>query len=168
MKRLLMAMAVCSTLAVTTPAAQAATTPGGNFNVTVTLTSVCTMGVVTPLAFGTYTAFQAGAQTATPTTATLTCTRGLTGVTAAFDNVAAGSTADAAATNAVGAGVLAGLEYSILATPSAVVAGTAATASTIGTADSLPYVISGSMPALQAGTASAGEQSQQRTLTITY
>jgi spore coat protein U-like protein len=73
MKRLLIAMAVCSTLA-TTPTAQAATVSGA-FNVTVSLTSVCTMAAVGNLAFGTYTAFQAAAVTATPTTATLTCTR---------------------------------------------------------------------------------------------
>ncbi|MES2181823.1 MAG: hypothetical protein V4493_06965 [Pseudomonadota bacterium] len=154
-------------LAVTSPTTQAATATG-NFNVTVSLTSVCTMAAIGDLAFGTYTAFQAGAQTATPTTATLTCTRGLSGVTANFDTAAPGSTAAAAATNAVGAGVVAGLQYNVTATPGATVAGTAATAAAIGTADSRPYSITGTMPGLQAGTAATGVQTQVRTLTVNY
>ena len=150
------------------PAAQAATVAGA-FNITVTLTSKCTMAAVSDLAFGTYTSFQAAAQVATPITATLTCTRGMlaAGVTAAVDIAALGSTAAATATNGVGAGVLAGLEYDITAIPSTVIAGAAATASSIGTGDTRPYTISGSMPAAQAGDASA-LAAQVRTLTITY
>jgi spore coat protein U-like protein len=146
-----------------------AATVAGNFNVTVTLTSKCTMGSVGDLAFGTYTAFQVGTQTATPITATLSCTRGLlaAGITAAFDTLAVGSTAAATATNGVGAGVIAGLEYNITATPGVVVAGTAATASSIGTADTRPFTISGTMPAAQAGDATL-VSTQIRTLTITY
>jgi hypothetical protein len=89
------------------------------------------------------------------------------GITAAFDTVAAGSTAAAAATNAIGAGVLAGLQYDIIATPGVVASGAAATASSIGAADSRPFTISGTMPAAQAGDASAAA-TQVRTLTITY
>ncbi len=146
-----------------------AATVAGNFNVTVTLTSKCTMGAVEDLAFGTYTAFQVGTQTASPIIATLSCTRGLlaSGITAAFDTLAVASTAAATATNGVGAGVIAGLEYNITATPGVVVAGTAATASSIGTADTRPFTISGSMPAAQAGDASL-VSTQIRTLTITY
>lgn len=144
-----------------------AATVAGNFNVTVTLISKCTMSTVSDLEFGTYTAFQVAAQTASPIIATLSCTRGLTGITAAFDILAVGSTAAATATNGVGAGVLAGLEYNITATPGVVVAGTAATASSIGTADSRPFTISGTMPAAQAGDASL-VSTQVRTLTITY
>jgi hypothetical protein len=165
-KSILIAAGLTSALAFV-PVAQAASV-GGNFNVTVSLTSVCTMGTVSDLAFGTYTAYQAGVQTAVPTTATLSCTRGLTGFTAAFDTVAAGSTAASASINAVGAGVLAGLQYDITATPGAVTAGTAATASSIGTSESHAYTISGSMPSSQAGVLSAGVQTQVRTLTITY
>lgn len=148
--------------------AQAATV-GGSFNVTVSLTSKCTMAAVSNLAFGTYTSFQAGTQTAPSVTATLTCTRGMlaSGVTAAFDNNAPGSTAAAAATDAVGAGVLAGLQYDITAIPSLVIAGAAATASSIGTADTRPFTISGTIAADQAGDASA-TTTQARTLTITY
>ncbi len=151
-----------------------AATVAGNFNVTVTLDSRCTMAAIGDLAFGTYTAFRATDLAATDTTATLTCTRGLTGVTAAFDTVAAGATAAAAATDAVGAGVIAGLQYDITATAQAVLPGTAATAGNIGTADTREYIISGNMPADQAGTCATNQTacnvvaSQQRTLTVTY
>jgi spore coat protein U-like protein len=165
-KTILMLAGLASTLAFV-PAAQAATV-AGNFNVTVSLTSVCTMAAVSDLAFGTYTAYQTGAQVATPTTATVSCTRGLSGFTAAFDAVAPGSTAAGASANAVGAGVLAGLQYDITATPSAVTGGVAATASTIGTSENHDFTISGSMPAAQAGVLSTGVQTQLRTLTITY
>lgn len=157
-------------VAALTPAAQAATV-AGNFNVTVTLTSVCTMATIGDLAFGTYVAFQATAKTATATTATLTCTRGLAGVIANFDTTAGiGSTGAAAATNAVGAGVISGLQYDITATAGVVVAGTAASSVSIGTADSRPYSITGSMPALQPGTCTTTScaATQLRTLTVTY
>ena len=167
MKITLWMLAGLASLLAVVPTAQAATV-AGNFNVTVSLTSVCTIGAINDLAFGTYTAFQVGVQTATPTSATLTCTRGLTGFTAAFDTVAAGATAAATATNAIGAGVLAGLQYDITATPGTVTSGTAATDSSIGTSYSHPYTISGTMPSAQAGVLSAGLQTQLRTLTITY
>ncbi len=149
------------------PATHAATA-SGNFNVTVALTSVCTVGAIGALDFGTYIAFQGGAQTATPTTATFTCTRGLVGVTANFDTVAPKSTAAAPAANAVGAGVIRGLQYDITATPQAVVAGNAATAASIGTADQRPFQITGNMPAGQAGDPTDGVSPQQRTLTINF
>ena len=158
------AVAVFASLA---PGAQAAKATG-IFNVTVTLTSVCTMAAIGDLAFGTYTAFQGGALVATPTSATLTCSRGRAGVTANFDPAAPGSTAAAAAANAVGAGVVQGLQYTILATAGAVVAGTAATAGSIGTADSRPYSISGNMPASQAGDPTQNASPQVRTLTVNY
>jgi spore coat protein U-like protein len=151
------------------PATQAATV-AGNFNVTVSLTSVCTVAAVGNLAFGTYVAFQGAIQNAAPVTATLSCTRGMSpgGITASFDSAAGGSTAAAAATNAVGAGVLAGLQYDITATPGTPVSGIAATATYIGTTDSRPFTIAGSMPAGQAGVATAALATQLRTLTITY
>ena len=170
MNNLLMSAAMAAMFGAVVPAAQAATV-SQPFNVTVTLTSVCTMAAIGPLAFGTYVAFQGGAQTATPTTATLTCTRGLTGVTANFDTTPGiGATGAAAAANAVGAGVISGLQYDITATPGLVVAGTAANSTSIGTADSRPYSITGSMPALQPGTCALTSCAaiQPRTLTVTY
>ena len=149
------------------PAAQAQTATG-NFDVTVTLISACQLPVtIGDLAFGTYTAFQTTALVATPVTATFSCTRGLTGITANFDT-AVDATAAAAATNAVGAGVIAGLQYDILATPQAPGVGTAATPSNIGTATTYPFQITGTMPLGQAGTKSTGVQTQTRTLTINF
>lgn len=171
MRRLFISAAMATMLGAMIPASQAATV-SQPFNVTVTLTSVCTMATIGNLAFGTYVAFQGTAQTATPTTATLTCTRGLTGVTANFDTAAPGSTAATAATNAVGAGVIAGLEYNITATPggTGTAAGTAATASSIGTAATMVYDIAGTMPSGQAGTCTTTSctATQARTLTVTY
>ena len=172
MRKLLISAAMAAMFGAMIPATQAATV-SQPFNVTVTLTSVCTMATIGNLAFGTYVAFQGTAQTATPTTATLTCTRGLTGVTANFDTTAAiGSTGAAAATNAVGAGVIAGLEYNITATPggTGTAAGTAATASSIGTAATMVYDIAGTMPSGQAGTCTTTSctATQARTLTVTY
>lgn len=169
MNKLLGALLTAFALSVATiPAANAATV-AQPFNVTVTLTSVCTMGTIGDLAFGTYTAFQTTAQAATPTTATLSCTRGLTGVTANFDtNAGVGSTGAAAASTAEGAGVIAGLQYNITATPGTTTAGTAASSSSTGSADTRPYTIAGSMPANQAGTSSTGVQTQVRTLTVVY
>ena len=165
MKKLLVPAAIAAMLGIAP--AQAAVV-NGNFNVTVTLTSVCTMAAIGDLAFGTYVAFQGTVQNATSTTATLTCTRGLTGITANFDTAAPGSTAAAAAATAVGAGVIQGLQYDITATPGAVTAGAAATASSIGSADTRPYTIAGSMPANQAGDPTQNASPQVRTLTITY
>ena len=171
MKKLL--LATSAALAVMSAAAPVqAATVSGNFNVTVTLTSACTMAAIGDLAFGTYIAFQTTAKTATNTTATLTCTRGLTGVTAAFDTTPAiGSTGVLPpATNAVGAGVIAGLRYDIVGTANAVALGTAATSTSSGTPDTRTYTISGNMPALQAGacTTSSCTATQPRTLTVTY
>ena len=170
MKKLLIATTAALALMSATAPVQAATV-SGNFNVTVTLTSVCTMAAIGDLAFGTYVAFQAAAKAATNTTATLTCTRGLTGVTAAFDTTPAiGATGAATAINAVGAGVITGLQYDILGTANAVTAGTAATSTSIGTADTRPYVISGNMQAGQAGACATTScaATQVRTLTVTY
>jgi spore coat protein U-like protein len=167
MKKILkLAVAGLASLVMAIPTVQAAVV-NGNFNVTATLTSVCTVAAIGDLAFGTYTAFQGSALAATNTTATLTCTRGLTGVTVNFDTGTNASDAGAGV-GASGAGVVAGLNYTVVATAGTVTAGTVATTTSIGTADSRPYTLSGSMPAGQAGTASAGVQTQVRTLTITY
>ena len=169
MNKLLISASMAALFGAVVPAAQAATV-AGNFNVTVTLTSVCTMAAITDLAFGTYVAFGA-AVIATPTNAVLTCTRGLTGVNANFDTTPAiGSTGAAAAINAVGAGVISGLNYTMAATRALTAAGTAADAATIGTAATWTYAISGNMPAGQAGTCTGPScaGTQLRTLTVTY
>jgi hypothetical protein len=167
-RKTLLSFAAAVTVFATVTTGAHAETATGNFNVGVTLTSVCTVAAITPLAFGTYTAFQRDALVATPTTAVLSCTRGLTGVTANFDTAAPGSTAAAAATNAVGAGVVQGLQYTILATAGALTSGTAATAGSNGTADTRPYSITGIMHANQAGDPTQNASPQQRTLTVNY
>ena len=159
-----------------TPAAQALTVGPTGFNVTVTLTPVCTMAAFSPaaLAFGSYTAF-GGAVAATPTSAILTCTRGLTGVSAAFDT-GVDKTSSAIQTSPTGEGVVAGLNYTMTATRStpATALGLEATAGapgSIGTPAQWTYTISGNMPANQAGTCVAGPSCaglQVRTLTVTY
>ena len=169
------AVVAVAMVAALTPAAQALTVGPTGFNVTVTLTPVCTMAAFSPaaLAFGSYTAFSVAAVAATPTSAVLTCTRGLTGVSAAFDT-GVDKTSSAIQTSPTGEGVVAGLNYTMTATRSAVAPGLVATAGapgTIGTADQWTYTISGNMPAGQAGTCVAGPScpgTQARALTVTY
>ena len=160
------------------PASQAATL-GGAFNVSASLSSLCTLvpGGPPTVAFGTYTAFQALPLTAPPVTIAFDCTRGLGAPTMALDIVngtstAVGTVAGAAAT---GDGVLpvVGLNYNISVTGAKSATGVAPTTVTgnIGTADTYTFTISGTMPAGQAGTCTTGicgPDTQTRTLTITY
>ena len=138
-----------------------------NFNVTATLTSACTIGGIVDLAFGTVTAFVAPASPTT--TAAVSCTRGLTGVTAVFDTT--NGTSSAAGTTPTGAGVLDnGLQYTLSTAKGAVLGGTAATAASIGTADTFTYTITGAMAA-QAGACATGScvaTPQVRTLTLNF
>jgi spore coat protein U-like protein len=155
MKKFLVSSAAATLFATALSAQAAAIAP--TFNVTATLTSVCTAAAIPDVAFGTYVAFQAAAQTAAPSSFDITCTRGLAAPTFSFDG-------------GTGYGVLAGLNYLVSASSAVTTSGNAATAVAggIGTADIHTITISGSMPALQAGTASAGVQTATRTLTITY
>jgi spore coat protein U-like protein len=73
MKRILTATAIAAAL--TAGNAQAGST-SGTFNVNVTLTSACTLGAVTDLAFA-YTSLQAGAATATGGGFSVSCTTSL-------------------------------------------------------------------------------------------
>lgn len=73
MKRIIAATAVAAALAAGN--AQAGST-SGTFNVNVTLTSSCTLGAVTDLAFA-YTSLQAGASTATGGGFSVSCTTSL-------------------------------------------------------------------------------------------
>jgi len=124
-----------------------------------------------------YTAFAASDvnQTA-PLTITFECTRGLAAPTVVFDNDGAtgNKTSDAAAASAVtGKGVVGGLQYEITATRGTTTTGTAASASSIGSAATVPYTITGKIYADQAGTQGGGAattatSTQARTLTLTY
>lgn len=160
------ALAAALILASITPVLQAATTTN-NFNVTVTLTSQClvTNNATQTVAFGTYVAFQGGAQTASTATLNFRCTRGYSPVSTAFDVV------NAPDSTAAGIGVIQGLQYTLTATPVVSVAGTPASSTTIGTGDIRGYTIGGSMPADQAGTcatASCGPTTQVRALIVTF
>ena len=158
------------TLAATIPVANAAV--GSNtFNVTATLTSACTVGTFSgPLAFGTVVAFVAPANPAA-ITSTITCTRGLVGVTAGFDTTAAVATGAGQSATPTGAGLLDnGLFYTISGAFGAATAGTAASASAAGTGDTRVFTVNGAMGA-QAGTCTTGTCAatpQVRTLTLNY
>ena len=166
MKKLLISTAMAAMFGAMASPVMAATA-SNNFNVSVTLSSQCrqTNTGTQTVDFGTYTAFQAGAQ-ASVASASLTfeCTRGFSPVSSAFDTVLADSTA-------AGVGVVQGLQYALTAAAPTNLAGTAASSVTIGSGDTKTYVVSGSMPALQAGAcaaASCGPTTQLRTLIVTF
>ncbi len=137
-----------------------AATANANFSVDVTLTTQCRVtGAAPTLAFA-YTAF-GSAVNATAVTVGFECTRNLAAPTVAF-NGAGGA-----------AGVVAGLQYALTVTPTTPGAGTAPTATVLGTAATYGYSIGGSMPAGQAGTsdgtnAATVTASDARMLIITY
>ena len=173
MNKLLMSAAMAAMFGAMIPAAQAITVGPTSFNVTVTLTPLCTMAAFSgDLAFS-YAAFSGAPVAGTPTSAVLTCTRGLTGVSAQFD-IGANATSSIIQTSPTGEGVVAGLNYTMLATRTATFTGLGATAGapgSIGSADQWTYTITGSMPANQAGTCIGGPSCaglQVRTLTVTY
>jgi hypothetical protein len=146
------------------PGAQAATT-SNNFNVTVTLTSMCaaTNSGTTTVAFGTYTAFQVAALASSSVNLTFQCTRGFSPVSVAFDVSATGT--------AAGVGVIQGLQYTLTAAAPTSAAGTPASTVTIGTGDVKTYAVSGTMPGGQAGTCAAsscGPTTIVRTLIVTF
>lgn len=160
---LLKSLLAATSLAMTVPVAQSATT-SNTFNVSVTLTSMCeaTNSGSTTVAFGTYTAFQQSALSATGVSLTFRCTRGFAPTGMAFDTVNG---------TAAGVGVLGGLQYALTAATPVTTNGTAASATSIGTGDTVTYGISGSMPADQAGacsTSSCTPTAQQRTLIVTF
>jgi hypothetical protein len=159
----ILATAVIAAIATISSVANAATA-SNSFNVGVTLTSQCsaTNSGTTTVSFGTYVAFQAGAQTSNSVNLGFQCTRGFAPTSVAFDTVNG---------TAAGVGLLAGLQYTLSAGAATTVAGTAATTASIGTGDAVTYAVSGSMPANQAGTcatASCGPTTHVRTLIVTF
>lgn len=166
-KLLASTVAAVAMVAAMVPAANAAVGTA-NFNVTATLTSACTVGVIGDLAFGAVTAFVAPANATT--TALISCTRTLAGVTAVFDTAAGTKGSSAAATTPTGDGVLSnGLSYTLSTAKGAVTAGTAADNTSIGTADTFTYTITGAMAA-QAGTCAVAScaGTQLRTMTLNF
>jgi len=138
MKRIIAATLVAAALGTTN--AQAGST-SGQFNVNITLTSSCTLGAVTPVAFA-YTSLQGSAATATGGGFSVTCTNtlpytfGLQAGTGA--PTPPGSSTLAVTDNAVN------LAYSL---------GLSAAGGT-GNGASQAYSVTGSMAASQAGTCS--------------
>ena len=167
MKKILISASVAAALAgFIAPAAHAGSV-AANFNVTVNLTSKCTIaGAAQVVDFGTYTSFQAAAATSTTNAVfSLTCTRTLTApVATTYDTVSAGNS------TAAGVGVVAGLQYALSALVGGRVAGTAASSGSTGSGDTFPLTVSGTMPAGQAGTCAGAScaGSDPRTLTITF
>lgn len=166
MKTIVRAIAVAAAFAAVGSTASAQSMlSNANVTVSVTLTSQCKWTTSAPaglaVAFGTYTAFRNTPLTpATPATFSVTCTRNFgTSPTVTWDTTNGTNT---------GIGVLAGLQYSLSVTGGAPTPGTAADTTTIGTGDVIVYTLSGSMPADQAGTATAGLASHVRQLTMSF
>lgn len=178
MKKILKLAAGCVSLLAFASASQAAT-QNDTFNVSIALTSYCTVTTAgTPITvdFGTYDA-QTGTYSGTPTgNITMDCTRGLAAPTFVLDNTdaarASGVTGTVGGASATGWGVLNGLNYA-LSIAGSVVAGIApaASAGSTGTPDAYTYAITGSMPGGQYGTCSGAScvaATHVRTLTVTY
>ncbi len=141
MKKLLLSSLVAATLSLASLSASAATVQA-NFTVSVTLVGVCQVTTNNPtVAFGTYTAFQTAAATGVATgPVVLTCTRNLAAPTIAFDAPGAG------------AGLIAGLNYTLTSGAAVTSAGTDATGvAGSGTATTYSYTLAGNMPGSQAG-----------------
>jgi hypothetical protein len=134
------------------------------FDVTVNLLSRCTLTAPanTTLAFNDYTAF-GGSISSNSVVYTLNCTRGFGAPVVTFNDLGANGTT-------AGNGVVAGLQYTIDSAIVATGAGTAADATSIGTASTRSITLTGQMVGGQAGTCTAASCSgtQARTLTITY
>jgi hypothetical protein len=131
-----------------------------NVSVKVSLTSQCKLSAAAPtlaVDFGTYTAFGAATTPNPSMTFDVLCTRGF--------GSAPTITWDANA----GAGVIAGLAYSLSLSGALKTAGAAATATAGAGADTLTFTLGGTMASGQAGdNAGAGAQTATRTVTLTF
>jgi hypothetical protein len=155
------ALALAGFAALLAPSAMAQAV-AGSVSTTVNLSSLCRIqggGAATgaTVAFGAYTAFQAGANTGSTPSVTYECTRGFGAATPTigWDGGAAG-------------GVVAGLNDTLTISAPVRTPGTAATASTIGSGDTVVYTLGGTMPGGQAGAGAGGATSATRTLTVTF
>lgn len=180
MKKTYFAAALVAFASVMTAPAQAATVDS-SFTVSVLLQSRCVAinSGTTTLNFGTYDAIN-NAIKSTSVQLDFNCTRGLAAPTFTFDAIN-GTATGAASTSATGDGVLAGLNYHLVADNSvATSAGASATsaAGVTGGPDVKHVKITGTMAAYQAGhctvtdsasaSCDASAQTHTRTLTITY
>lgn len=152
-----------------------AATETDNFVVSIDFTGSCSVktgNAASDLSF-TYAAF--GAADSDTTTTVFECSRGLT-PSFSFDN-AAGQTSNglqALGTAITGEGVIAGIRYTMTATPSRTQTGTAASAGaggtggSDGTADEYTVGVTVDIAGGQAGSGSTASGSQTRVLTISY
>lgn len=170
MKKLLLSSLAVAALSLASLSASAATATG-NFNVSVTLSPLCkATSALQTLAFGTYMAIDSSALSATGTV-TFDCTRGLADPVVSFD---------AEPTSNTTYGVLAGLNYRVVAGTASTSNGAAAAATSTGqgSAKTYSYLLTGTMPAGQAGDCAGATAtvcaatmpltSATRTLTLTY
>lgn len=129
-----------------------------NVSVKVSLTSQCKLSAAAPtlaVDFGTYTAF-GSASTPTPSmTFDVLCTQGF------------GSSPTITWDANSGAGVIAGLAYSLSLSGAPKTAGSAATATAGAGADTLTFTLSGTMASGQAGDSTAA-QTDTRTVTLKF
>ena len=146
------------------------------FTVSANFTPTCVSNNVSApaLNFGTYTAFGSAGTAAPTATVSFKCSRALPLVSAVFDTAADASAGTAGATP-TGAGLIAGLRYTLTtAAANKSITGTAATTLAAGTADVFDYVVTGAMAEGQAGCTGSGNTgdrcsaTQTRTLTLTY
>jgi hypothetical protein len=168
MKNVIRTLAVVAAIATLVPAAQAGTATA-DVTVTVSLASKCRWqggGATDPsvtVDFGSYVAFQSGDNSGTTPTVTLECTRGYgAGPTATWDTTNG---------DASGGGVVAGLAYTLTATPQPRQGGnTPSTTDPLGTPDTLAIKLGGTMPGGQAGagTTATVSGSVGRVLTLTF
>jgi hypothetical protein len=168
------ALVIALVTAATGPVHAAGGTASIQFKVFATLAPTCVLRTPTSgrLDFGTYIAF-GSATTANPSLEIkFECSRGMTPTGVSFDTT--NGSASAAFGSAAAAGVVAGLQYSLVVGAPAKTSGSVATPNSPGTADGFIYTVNGKMSSGQAGcsnTTSTAENctpSQTRTLTITY
>jgi hypothetical protein len=161
MQNLFRAAAIAAVFSAMSAATSAQTLlSSANVDVKVTLASKCRWDTSAPTGltvnFGNYTAFQPAAQPGSSTTMTVECTRGFGGSPSiSWD------TGDAK-------GVIAGLQYTLSLTGGTATPGAAASTTSVGSGDTIDFVLSGSMPALQAGDDQTGQVTQARTVTLSF
>lgn len=162
---------------------QAASPVTQNFTVTTAFAPTCIAynSSQPDLSFGTYTAFGVATTPTPSTTISFKCSRTLTPGNINLDTVSTDSTTSSGALSATAGGVVAGLRYTLaIAAPVKTFTGSAATASTEGSADIYTYTVNGAMAGSQAGcnitsigANTAGDvngcaATQTRTLTVAY
>lgn len=143
-----------------------------NFDVRVDLQSRCRVasGAGTLIDFGQYIAFGSAATASPSIGITLECTRGFGAPSLSF-NTGTDASSSAASIAPTGAGVIAGLQYTLAVTGGTTAApGSAATVTALGSADTRAFTVTGTMPAGQPGACAAAScvGTQARTLTISY